>query len=212
MHAVILGAICFAAAAVHILGDYKGSRPASAAGKIIASSSFVTLAVMNRATDTGYGRLILIALALSWLGDVLLLPRSPSFLMAGMATFLAAHLAFAAAFTSASIDAYQLSGAFLCFSFFGILVIHWLWKHLTRAFRPAMIAYLVVIIVMASLAIAFAAATGQVIVAIAAIAFMISDISVARDRFVERNIVNRIWGLPLYYFAQLLFAATVLAS
>jgi hypothetical protein len=40
----------------------------------------------------------------------------------------------------------------------------------------------------------------------AAVAFYLSDVSVARDRFVAPGFDNRIWGLPLYYGAQLLFA------
>jgi hypothetical protein len=31
---------------------------------------------------------------------------------------------------------------------------------------------------------------------------------VARDRFVSHQFVNRAWGLPLYYAAQLLLATT----
>jgi hypothetical protein len=40
----------------------------------------------------------------------------------------------------------------------------------------------------------------------AAVAFYLSDVSVARDRFVAPGFGNRIWGLPLYYGAQVLFA------
>jgi len=39
-----------------------------------------------------------------------------------------------------------------------------------------------------------------------AIAFFASDLSVARDKFVVRNYVNRAWGLPAYYAGQLLIA------
>ena len=42
-----------------------------------------------------------------------------------------------------------------------------------------------------------------------AIGFALSDLSVARDRFVEPGFVNRVWGLPLYYVAQLLLASSV---
>ena len=35
-----------------------------------------------------------------------------------------------------------------------------------------------------------------------AIGFYLSDLSVARDRFVVSAFVNRLWGLPLYYAAQ----------
>lgn len=41
-----------------------------------------------------------------------------------------------------------------------------------------------------------------------ALAFTASDVSVARDRFVQHGFVNRAWGLPFYYAAQLLIAAT----
>ncbi len=43
----------------------------------------------------------------------------------------------------------------------------------------------------------------------AAVMFYFSDLAVARDRFVEPGPVNRLWGLPLYYAAQFVFAATV---
>jgi hypothetical protein len=44
-----------------------------------------------------------------------------------------------------------------------------------------------------------------------AIAFYLSDLSVARDRFVAPGFVNRLWGIPLYYFAQLLFAYALIS-
>jgi hypothetical protein len=45
-------------------------------------------------------------------------------------------------------------------------------------------------------------------VAVGALAFTASDVSVARDRFVKHEFVNRAWGLPLYFGAQLLIAVT----
>jgi len=38
------------------------------------------------------------------------------------------------------------------------------------------------------------------------VAFLASDLAVARDRFVAAGASNRIVGLPLYYLAQLGFA------
>jgi hypothetical protein len=38
---------------------------------------------------------------------------------------------------------------------------------------------------------------------------MASDVAVARDRFVAPSVGNRLWGLPLYFVAQLLLAWTV---
>ena len=61
---------------------------------------------------------------------------------------------------------------------------------------------------MATLACGVTAAGGPWQVAVGALAFTASDVAVARDRFVKREFLNRAWGLPLYYGAQLLIAAT----
>jgi hypothetical protein len=45
-------------------------------------------------------------------------------------------------------------------------------------------------------------------VVVGALAFTASDVSVARDRFVQPAFHNRAWGLPLYFGAQLLLAMT----
>jgi uncharacterized membrane protein YhhN len=39
-----------------------------------------------------------------------------------------------------------------------------------------------------------------------AVLFFVSDVAVARDRFVEPSWKNRAWGLPAYYAGQLLLA------
>ena len=41
-----------------------------------------------------------------------------------------------------------------------------------------------------------------------AVSFYASNISVARNQFVAPGRVNRMWGLPLYYLAQVLLAST----
>jgi uncharacterized membrane protein YhhN len=42
-----------------------------------------------------------------------------------------------------------------------------------------------------------------------ALVFYLSDLTVARDRFVSPGFANGLIGLPLYYAAQLMLAATV---
>ena len=42
-----------------------------------------------------------------------------------------------------------------------------------------------------------------------ALLFYLSDLSVARDRFVAPGFANGLVGLPLYYAAQLVLASTV---
>jgi hypothetical protein len=41
------------------------------------------------------------------------------------------------------------------------------------------------------------------------VSFYLSDLSVARDRFVVTEFNNKLWGWPLYFGAQLVLAATV---
>jgi hypothetical protein len=46
-------------------------------------------------------------------------------------------------------------------------------------------------------------------VPVGALMFTASDIAVVRDRFVKRGFLNRLWGLPLYYAAQLIIAWSI---
>jgi hypothetical protein len=41
---------------------------------------------------------------------------------------------------------------------------------------------------------------------IAASMFFASDLAVARDRFVGHSFINKLWGQPMYFGAQWLFA------
>jgi len=70
-------------------------------------------------------------------------------------------------------------------------------------------AYVLALGAMVSLAIGAAAGWGRPLLAVGALAFAASDVSVARDRFVAPGLVNRAWGLPLYYAAQLVIALSV---
>jgi uncharacterized membrane protein YhhN len=53
------------------------------------------------------------------------------------------------------------------------------------------------------------ALTGRVIVFAGAVSFYFSDVFVARDRFLKPEFLNRLIGLPLYYFGQFLLAFSV---
>ena len=49
----------------------------------------------------------------------------------------------------------------------------------------------------------------MVLVPAGALLFYLSDLAVARDRFVVRRFASRAWGLPAYYLAQVLLALTL---
>jgi uncharacterized membrane protein YhhN len=71
------------------------------------------------------------------------------------------------------------------------------------------IAYIVVISVMVILAFGTINGARNWLIPIGATLFFVSDLFVARNRFVSPGIVNPSLGLPLYYTAQVLLALSV---
>ena len=157
------------------------------------------------ALASSYGRLILLGLLLSWLGDVFLIPKRQLFFIAGLGSFLLAHVAFSGAFLLQPLEILPLIFAATGTVVVAIIILRWLWPHLSHNFRPAVVSYLAAISLMVVLASGTMAAAGPQLL-IGAVMFAVSDIFVARDRFVSPSVANRLWGLPLYYAAQLIFA------
>jgi uncharacterized membrane protein YhhN len=89
------------------------------------------------------------------------------------------------------------------------MTLRWLWGRLDAPFKVAVAAYVGTLVAMCTLAIAHSAASGSWLPAVGAVAFAASDVSVARDRFVVSALLNRAWGLPVYYSAQLLLAWSI---
>lgn len=207
-----LVAICLACAGLHVSAVWLERPLISGLAKTAASTSFVFLGTLSGGGHSSYGRFILAALVLSWIGDMLLLSLQSYFLLGGIAAFLLAHAAFAAAFTCVAIDGYWFTGAIVCTSFAGVLLVRWLWKRLDGLYRIAVPVYVAAIMIMTTLAIGVSAAKMPATVAAGALLFAVSDVSVARDRFIERSVANKVWGIPLYYVAQLLLAGSVAAA
>jgi uncharacterized membrane protein YhhN len=178
--------------------------------KPLASAAFVSAAALaGHATTTAYGRYVLVALALSWLGDVLLIPKSRRAFRLGLASFLVGHLAFAAAFVARGVAPVATAAAALIAALVAWPVGRWLLPHVSAGLRIPVVAYMTAISAMVALAVGTTVADPRPLVLVAALAFYVSDLSVARDRFVAPGFVNRLWGIPLYYAAQLLFAASL---
>ena len=77
--------------------------------------------------------------------------------------------------------------------------------------QRAVDAYIVVISGMVVLAAGTALFRPGYEIVVAAVSFYLSDLSVARDRFLNAGFGNRLWGLPLYYAAQHVFVASLSA-
>jgi uncharacterized membrane protein YhhN len=189
--------------------EYRQSQAGVWLAKPVASLAFVWAALASGALGSGYGRLVLLGLVLCLLGDLLLVPRErPAVFRAGVFAFLAGHVAYCAAFLTRPLDPLGLAAGAVLLTVVVIAVLRWLGRSLPAGMVAAVRLYMVVIAVMSTLACGVTAAGGPWAVALGALAFTASDVSVARDRFVRHEFVNRAWGLPLYYAAQLLLAST----
>ncbi len=199
-----------AAVAALLASQRAGFRPGVVVSKLLAASAFVAAALGWGALATPYGQMVLAGLVLCWLGDALLLPLGQSrWFQAGIGAFLAGHLAYAVAFLQGPLSPPALVLAALGLAIFAWWVRRWLGPHLPAEFELPVTAYLAVISAMVVLAIASSAATGRPEAAVGAVGFALSDVSVARDRFVAPGFVNGAWGLPLYFGSQFLLASTV---
>jgi uncharacterized membrane protein YhhN len=177
------------------------------AAKALASLGFVALALSRHATGTRYGWLILIGLGLGLAGDLLVEWRSPAGFLLGLGAFLAGHLAYLTGFSLEGPD-WRLAGLSMgALLVAGIGVAVWLHLHLPASLVAAVRTYIVVIVVMTAVGLGLFGA--RPLASIGALAFFLSDLAVARERFVHPAFVNQAWGLPLYYLGQILIAWSI---
>lgn len=192
---------CAVALAVCLAGEVTGRMPLRAGGKLVASGAFLGLALQQDLLGAGpHGPWILAGLVLSALGDALLLGSDKRIFLAGLVAFLLAHVAYAVGY---GLLGPRLPG--VAVGAVGMLVLaggvmRWLGDQAGRL-KPAVGAYILAIGVMVSLA---AGVPGRPLLLPGAVIFAVSDLFVARQRFVVQDVRNRLVGLPLYYLAQVL--------
>lgn len=203
--------LCAAAvsAVLAVIGEERGPRWLVYVWKPATTVLILAVAVVGASGFGRYQSLVVVGLAASVAGDVLLmLPRDR--FVAGLASFLGAHLAYlgALAVVPAGVPAWLVLGVLLVL---GGTVLHVLWPGLGRLRGPVS-TYVAVILAMAWMAAArwlrmpsgaTAAAAGG------ALLFVVSDTLLALDRFRGRFALARTWVLGTYWVAQSLIALSV---
>ena len=189
--------------------ELKSWRPGVWLSKPLASAAFVFLAVELGATSSRYGLWILAGLMACWLGDLLLIPRHQGFFKAGILSFLTGHILYSAAFVVIRVDIGWVLIAVIPLGTAGWFVGRRLMGSVGQGLRGPVAAYILVISVMLALGIGAWGFSGHAVLLVAPTAFYLSDLAVARNRFLQPGFVNRLVGLPLYYGAQALFAWSV---
>ncbi len=177
--------------------------------KPIASAGFILAAIGYGAFDTTFGLVMLTAFVFSFFGDIFLIPKNRSTFMTGLLGFGLAHIAYSTAFVIFGIDiGWTLLSAVLI-TLFIVSIGRWLYPFLATNTRIPLWLYLLVIGIMVSLAGGCTLAGGPVTILTGAVLFAVSDIAVARNKFVAPGLSNKLWGLPLYYLAQHILASSV---
>ena len=163
------------------------------------------MAMAGGGLSSWFGRWVVLALVCCWFGDMI----GPFNFFAGLLAFLLGHLVFVAAFWTKGISAVRcLAAAAPVLACTGLLA-WWLLPHVPAADRPAVVAYVAVITGMLLAAAGASRGTGGRILLAAAVVFYVSDIFVARWRYVDPDAINAFLCYPLYYAACILFALSV---
>lgn len=212
MSVEIFVAACGAACVGLLYAEFRDDARLRALFKPVASLAFVGAGLAAGALDSPMGTALLAGLVLSAAGDIFLIPRGDRSFLAGIGAFALGHIAYSWAFILGGfrfgVEAASAAGVTLGAGLFFLGPL----RGKLGAMAAPVALYVLIISAMVGLSIGHHVAIGaphSLQIAIGAVAFAASDLSVARDRFGVRAFLNRAWGLPLYYGAQLLIATAV---
>ena len=193
--------------------EKTGNRKAVIPTKTTLSLLFVITVIVQPHPVPLYYHLLLAGLILCLIGDFFLaLPQKVMFL-AGLISFLLGHVLYVLAFFSVvSISGLIWPGVAVVLLVSGSVFL-WLRPHLGGMKIPVFF-YVVIISLMVVGAWSLLIDSGlgiesRIVIFTGALLFYCSDIFVARDRFLKKEFLNRLIGLPVYYAGQFLLAFSV---
>lgn len=177
--------------------------------KLAASCGFIAVALSRGAMASSYGRVVLVALVCSWIGDAFLLRDSQIAFQSGLISFLLAHLGYLAAFGILGLAWRHAGIALIATGLISLLAMLWLTPYIGVQMRIPVWAYTVVITLMVAAAFGTRGGGASALIPWGALLFYCSDLSVAAGQFVQPDFPNYVWGLPFYYAGQTLLALSV---
>ena len=203
----MLSAMIGVAAALEIAAETRGRRRAVYALKPLTTSLILLLAALSAPVSAVYQQAVVAGLVCSLAGDVFLMLPSDRFL-AGLASFLLAHLCYIVAFASAGAAWPAVPG--LALGACGAWLLWRLWPALGGLRLPVAV-YAAALLLMAWLAAGRAQAgiPGGGLAAAGAVLFVLSDSLLALGRFSTRRPFPPALVLGTYFAAQWLLAASV---
>jgi uncharacterized membrane protein YhhN len=202
----ILSTLVLASALLTIRAEYRGPRVHVYIFKPLTVVLIILVALQTKhATAANYKSLVIAGLLCSLAGDVfLMLPRDR--FVAGLVSFLVAHLFYVGAF---ALGAWMPSvWATVPLLVYGVLMLGLLWPGLGKL-KAAVLVYVAAILLMAWSALSRAPATidgGGALAAVGALLFVASDSALAWDRFRGEFKAAQAVVLATYFAAQWLIA------
>jgi len=190
--------------------ERRGNRPLLVSSKTVLSALFVVAALVQSHSVPAYSLALLGGLCLCLVGDVCLAFPSRQMFLAGLVSFLLGHLLYILAFLQVGrMCVWTWIGALVTCGTSAVIYL-WLQPYLGKMKGPVVLYILVIsTMVVSAVSVQGGARPGTAVkwaVAAGGVCFYLSDIFVARDRFVREEFLNRLIGLPMYYAAQFTLA------
>ncbi|HVN83900.1 MAG TPA: lysoplasmalogenase [Candidatus Binatia bacterium] len=197
-----MSTLCLLLFAVAAVADWVAVSQNRITVEYVAKPAALAALIGYAATAAHPSAGLLIALALSLLGDVYLMVPGDLF-VAGLSAFLFAHVAYIATFNAAWLTRLLWWLVVLAATF---PVAQRVLRSVEDAtLRPAIAGYLAIIAFM----VASAIGSGSIVAAIGAVLFFASDSVIAWDRFVQRLTWARPAIMITYHLGQLTLAAAL---
>ena len=207
MLVAILTVLALASATLTILAAYQRRRLTHYLFKPLTIVFIILIAMQgNHSTSSFYRYAIIAALLFSLAGDICLMLPDDRFI-AGLVSFLAAHVLYIAAFIVESDRALSF-WTLIPFLIYGCMMLRLLWPHLGKLRAPVVV-YMLTILAMGWAAAGrrmLTAQEGSLLAFLGALFFIVSDSVLAVDRFKGRFRSAQLVILTTYFAAQWLIA------
>ena len=207
---LVLSLLVLASTVLLLRAEARGLRRQVYLFKPLTTTLILVLALATPSpVSSAYQTAVVLGLLFSLAGDVFLMLPSDRF-VAGLASFLVAHLCYIAAFLPAA-DGAMSAWALLPFLLYGAVLLRVLWPHLGRLAGPVLL-YSATLLVMgwqaAEQHLALHTA-GTLAALVGAMLFVVSDSLLAFNRFVRPFRAAQPVVLSTYFAAQWLIALSV---
>jgi uncharacterized membrane protein YhhN len=207
---IIISCLVIASAFFHIRAEYSGPKYFVYIFKPLTMVFIISLAIFSGSTNSSlYKYLIITGLFFSLAGDIFLMLPSDRFIQ-GLVSFLVAHVFYIIAFTQ-NISFTFSPWFFFILAIYGIFIYKLLYPNLGKKKIPVAL-YILIILLMGETAFnqwQVINSDQAMFAFIGAILFIISDSSLAFNRFRKPFKISRLLILTTYFSAQWFIAMSI---